>query len=34
MMKFGKRLLPILLTLSMGLSLLPTAALAAEADSG
>ena len=33
-MKFGKRLLPILLTLSMGLSLLPTAALAAEADSG
>ena len=34
MMKFGKRLFPILLTLSMGLSLLPTAALAAEADSG
>ena len=29
-MKFGKRLLPILLTLSMGLSLLPSAALAAE----
>ena len=33
-MKFDKRLLPILLTLSMGLSLLPPAALAAEGNSG
>ena len=33
-MKFDKRLLPILLTLSMGLSLLPSAALAAEGNSG
>lgn len=34
MMKFGKRLLPILLTLSMAASMLPAAALAAEADAG
>ena len=33
-MKFGKRLLPILLTLSMAASMLPAAALAAEADAG
>ena len=33
-MKFGKRLLPLLLTLSMTASLLPAAALAAEADAG
>ncbi|WP_417092354.1 hypothetical protein [Intestinimonas timonensis] len=31
-MKLGKRLLPILLTLSMAASMLPAAALAAEAD--
>ena len=33
-MKLGKRLLPILLTLSMAASMLPAAALAAEADTG
>ena len=33
-MKFGKRLLPIVLTLSMAASMLPAAALAAEADAG
>ena len=33
-MKLGKRLLPILLTLSMAASMLPAAALAAEADAG
>ena len=33
-MKLGKRLLPVLLTLSMAASLLPAAALAAEADTG
>ena len=33
-MKFGKRLLPVLLTLSMAASMLPAAALAAEADAG
>ena len=33
-MKLGKRLLPIVLTLSMAASMLPAAALAAEADAG
>lgn len=33
-MKLGKRLLPILLTLSMAASMLPAAALAAESDAG
>ena len=33
-MKFGKRLLPVLLSLSMAVSMLPAAALAAEADTG
>ena len=33
-MKFGKRLLPIVLTLSMAASMLPAAALAAEAGAG
>lgn len=33
-MKLGKRLLPVLLTLSMAASMLPAAALAAEADTG